>query len=195
MLYLLGSVLLLVANIPGFVVQRFPVVQLLDLVDADQPMLWRESLLQVLELDVLVADFGVARPIEARRRPEIQLWSQIKVLYFTSVSGKRSAFWFKSEILHFCFHRHVCIYALPVLLLSTGTGLLSAYCTCKNAHISLPRQGFCVFTTTLTVCCPVCCGNTWISPWWDINVSFSFLPPLPPWTVATLQLCQPAESK
>ena len=68
----------------------------------------------MLELDVLVADFGVARPIEARRRPEIQLWTQIKVLYFTSVSGKRSAFWFKSEILHFCFHRHVCIYALLV---------------------------------------------------------------------------------
>lgn len=54
-------------------VQRLPVVQVLDLVDPDQPVLGGERLLQVLELDVLVADLGVARPVEAGRRPEVQL--------------------------------------------------------------------------------------------------------------------------
>lgn len=54
-------------------VQRLPVVQVLDLVDPHQPVLRGERLLQVLELDVLVADLGVARAVEARRRPEVQL--------------------------------------------------------------------------------------------------------------------------
>lgn len=54
-------------------VQRLSVVQLLDLVDPDQPVLRGERLLQVLELDVLVANLGVACSVEARRRPEVKL--------------------------------------------------------------------------------------------------------------------------
>lgn len=54
-------------------VQGLSVVQLLHLVDPDQPVLRGERLLQVLELDVLVADLGVPRPVEARRRSEVQL--------------------------------------------------------------------------------------------------------------------------
>lgn len=54
-------------------VQRLSVVQVLHLVDPDQPVLGSERLLQVLELDVLVADLCVTRPVEARRRPEVQL--------------------------------------------------------------------------------------------------------------------------
>lgn len=54
-------------------VQRLSVVQVLDFVDPDQPVLRGERLLQVLELDVLVADLGVARSVEARRCPEVQL--------------------------------------------------------------------------------------------------------------------------
>lgn len=54
-------------------VQGLSVVQLLHLVDPDQPVLRGERLLQVLELDVLVADLSVARPVEARWRSEVQL--------------------------------------------------------------------------------------------------------------------------
>lgn len=54
-------------------VQRLSVVQVLDLVDPDQPVLRGEGLLQVLELNILVANLSVARPVEARRRPEVQL--------------------------------------------------------------------------------------------------------------------------
>lgn len=75
-LYLFGRVLLFVPDVPRFVVQHLPVVQLLDLVDPDQPVLGCERLLQVLELDVLVADLCVARPVEAGRRPKVQLGTQ-----------------------------------------------------------------------------------------------------------------------
>lgn len=75
-LYLFGRVLLFVPDVPRFVVQHLPVVQLLDLVDPDQPVLGCERLLQVLELDVLVADLCIARPVEAGRRPEVQLGTQ-----------------------------------------------------------------------------------------------------------------------
>lgn len=61
-------------------VQRLSVVQLLDLVDPDQPVLRGERLLQVLELDVLVADLGVARSVKARRRPEVQLGDRENVV-------------------------------------------------------------------------------------------------------------------
>lgn len=54
-------------------IQWLSVVQVLHLVDPDQPVLRRERLLQVLELNVLVSDLGVARPVEARRRSEVQL--------------------------------------------------------------------------------------------------------------------------
>lgn len=79
-LYLFGRVLLFVPDVPRFVVQHLSVVQLLDLVDPDQPVLGRERLLQVLELDVLVADLCVARPIEAGGRPEVQLGTQRRCL-------------------------------------------------------------------------------------------------------------------
>ncbi len=42
-------------------------------IDAHQPVLGRVRFLQVLEADVLVADLGAARSIEARRRTEVQL--------------------------------------------------------------------------------------------------------------------------
>ena len=71
--YLFGGVLLLGHHAAQLVVQRLSVVQLLDLVDPDQPVLRGERLLQVLELDVLVADLGVACSVKARRRPEVQL--------------------------------------------------------------------------------------------------------------------------
>lgn len=71
--YLFGGVLLLGRYAARLVVQRLPVVQVLHLVDPHQPVLRGERLLQVLELDVLVADFGIARSVEARRRPEVQL--------------------------------------------------------------------------------------------------------------------------
>lgn len=50
-------------------------------------MLWSERLLQVLELDVLVADFSVARSIEAGRCPEVQLRTQIRFLMSDKPSG------------------------------------------------------------------------------------------------------------
>lgn len=71
--HLSRCVLLLGHHTAQLVVQRLPVVQVLDLVDSDQPVLRGERLLQVLELDVLVADLGVAGSVEARRRPEVQL--------------------------------------------------------------------------------------------------------------------------
>ena len=49
------------------------VLLLLHLVDPDQPVLRGERLLQVLQLDVLVADLRVAGAVEARRRAEVQL--------------------------------------------------------------------------------------------------------------------------
>lgn len=54
-------------------VERLSVIQILHLVNANQPVLRGEGLLQVLELDVLVADLGVAGAVEAGGRPEVQL--------------------------------------------------------------------------------------------------------------------------
>jgi len=71
--YLFGGVLLLGDDAAQLVVQRLPVVQVLDLVDPHQPVLGGERLVQVLELDVLVADLGVASSVKAGRRPEVQL--------------------------------------------------------------------------------------------------------------------------
>lgn len=79
--YLLGGVLLLGRHTPELVVQRLSVVQVLHLVDPDQPVLWSERLLQVLELDVLVADLGVACSVEARRCPEVQLAHEKKKIH------------------------------------------------------------------------------------------------------------------
>ena len=71
--YLFGRVLLFGHDAAELVVQRLSVVQVLHLVDSDQPVLRGERLLQVLELDVLVADLSVTRPVEAGWRPEVQL--------------------------------------------------------------------------------------------------------------------------
>lgn len=76
-----------VPDVPRFVAQQLSILQLLDLVDPDQPVLGGERLLQVLELDVLVADLSVACSIKAGRRPEIQLWTQIRSL----LASKRAA--------------------------------------------------------------------------------------------------------
>ena len=70
---LFGDVLLFLAEVPGLVVQALPVLRLLHAVDADQPVFRGERLLQVLQVDVLVADLGVPRAVESRRRAEIQL--------------------------------------------------------------------------------------------------------------------------
>lgn len=66
-------------------VQSLSVLQLLHLVDPDEPVLGGKRLLQVLELDVLVADLGVARPVEARRRSEIQLGEKQCFCFFVEV--------------------------------------------------------------------------------------------------------------
>lgn len=72
--HLFGRVLLLGAvGSPEFVLHAVSVLQLFDLVNPHQPVLRRERLLQVLQLYVLVADLSIACPIEARRRPEVQL--------------------------------------------------------------------------------------------------------------------------
>lgn len=71
--YLFGGELLPGHHAAQLVLQRLPVLQLLHLVDPHQPVLRGERLLQVLELDVLVADLGVTCPVEAGRRPEVQL--------------------------------------------------------------------------------------------------------------------------
>lgn len=71
--YLFGGVLLPGHNAAELVFQRLPVLQLLHLVDAHQPVLRSERLLKVLELDVLVADLGVAGAVKPRRCPEVQL--------------------------------------------------------------------------------------------------------------------------
>ena len=72
--YLFRGVLLLGGvGVPELALHWASVVQLLDLVDPDQPVLGGERLLQVLQLDVLVADLSVARPVEPWRRPEVQL--------------------------------------------------------------------------------------------------------------------------
>lgn len=72
-LYLFGGVLLPGHDAAELVLQRLPVLQLLHLVDAHQPVLRGERLLKVLERDVFVADLGVAGAVEPRRCPEVQL--------------------------------------------------------------------------------------------------------------------------
>lgn len=78
--HLSGGVLLLGRHAARLVVQRLPVVQVLHLVDPHQPVLRGERLLQVLELDVLVADLGVAGAVEPRWRPEVQLEQRGKTI-------------------------------------------------------------------------------------------------------------------
>jgi len=50
-----------------------PVLQLFDLINPDQPVLWSEGFLQVFQIDVLVADLGIAGPVKAWRCPKVQL--------------------------------------------------------------------------------------------------------------------------
>lgn len=71
--YLFGGVLLFGDDAAQLVLQWLSVVQVFDFVDPDKPVLRGKGLLQVLELDVLVADLHVSCPVEARRRPEVQL--------------------------------------------------------------------------------------------------------------------------
>lgn len=70
---LFGGVLLFGDDAAQLVLQWLSVVQVFDFVDPDKPVLRGKGLLQVLELDVLVADLHVSCPVEARRRPEVQL--------------------------------------------------------------------------------------------------------------------------
>lgn len=65
------------------------VLQFFHLINPDQPVLRREGFLQVLQLYVLVADLGVARPVEARRRPEVQLGREIASLKIKGFAGKK----------------------------------------------------------------------------------------------------------
>lgn len=66
------------------------VLQFFHLINPDQPVLRREGFLQVLQLYVLVADLGVARPVEARRRPEVQLGREIALLKIKGFAGKKT---------------------------------------------------------------------------------------------------------
>lgn len=58
------------------VLHPVPVLQLLDLINSDQPVLWCEGLLQVLKLNVLVANLCISCPVKARGCPEVQLWTE-----------------------------------------------------------------------------------------------------------------------
>ena len=52
-----------------------------------------------------------------------------------------------------CGYARVCsmdIVQCLCILLSTGTVLLNAYCVCKKMYKLFSRQGFCIFTMTLT---------------------------------------------
>lgn len=57
-------------------VQGLSVLLLLHPVDAHQPVLGSERLLQVLQMDVLVADLSITRAVEAGRCAEVQLWKK-----------------------------------------------------------------------------------------------------------------------
>lgn len=95
--YLFGRVLLPGKDTAELVVQRLSVVQVLDLVDPDQPVLRGERLLQVLELDVLVSDLGVTCAVEARRRPEVQLGSgeNVIILLVVPLNGHLSVMYYE----------------------------------------------------------------------------------------------------
>lgn len=83
--YLFGGVLLLGGVGPSqLVLHAVSVLEFFHLVNPDQPVLRREGFLQVLQLNVLVADLCVACPVEARRRPEVQLGGE-----FSSLKIKR----------------------------------------------------------------------------------------------------------
>lgn len=101
--HLFGRILLLGAvGSPEFVLHTVSVLQLFHLVNPHQPVLRRERLLQVLQLYILVADLGVARPIEARRRPEVQLegmWHDKVAEIFPS--GTPAPIWPAMTYLHF----------------------------------------------------------------------------------------------
>lgn len=79
--YLFGGVLLLGGVGPSqLVLHAVSVLQLFHLINPDQPVLRRKGLLQVLQLNVLVADLSVACPVEARRCPEVQLGGEFRSL-------------------------------------------------------------------------------------------------------------------
>lgn len=58
------------------VLHPIPVLQLLDLINSDQPVLWCEGLLQVLQLNVLVANLCISCAVKARGCPEVQLLTE-----------------------------------------------------------------------------------------------------------------------
>lgn len=66
--------LLLGCDVAELVVQRLTVLLLLHPVDAHQPVLGGERFLQVLQMDVLVANLCVSCPVKSRRCAEVQLW-------------------------------------------------------------------------------------------------------------------------
>lgn len=87
--YLFGGVLLLGGvGRSQLVLHTVSVLQFFHLINPDQPVLRREGFLQVLQLYVLVADLGVACPVEARWRPEVQLGREIELLTIRRFAGK-----------------------------------------------------------------------------------------------------------
>lgn len=70
---LFWGVLLLGCDVAELVVQSLSVLLLLHPVDAHQPVLGGERLLQVLQTNVLVADLCVSCPVKSRRCAEVQL--------------------------------------------------------------------------------------------------------------------------
>lgn len=77
---LFWGVLLLGCDVAELVVQSLSVLLLLHPVDAHQPVLGGERLLQVLQTDVLVADLCVSCPVKSRRCAEVQLWRRCLAL-------------------------------------------------------------------------------------------------------------------
>lgn len=72
--HLFGGVLLLSGvSASQLVLYAVSVLQLFDLINPDQPVLWSEGFLQVPQLYVLVSDLSIACSVEAWWRPEVQL--------------------------------------------------------------------------------------------------------------------------
>lgn len=91
--YLFGGVLLLGGVGPSqLVLHAVSVLEFFHLVNPDQPVLRREGFLQVLQLNVLVADLGVACPVEARRRPEVQLGGEFSSLKIKVSAEKKTQY-------------------------------------------------------------------------------------------------------
>lgn len=100
-IYLFGGVLLLGSvGASQLVLYAVSVLQLFNLINPDQPVLGRESLLQVLQLYVLVADLSVACSVKARWRPEVQLNREIKLL--KSASDGSNVIQMMFSVFHFC---------------------------------------------------------------------------------------------